>query len=527
MRSYLIYGKTVVKQALSRSLCLFLVLVAGTYLLPATAARATAVYGKDDGSQFLIRPTSETGYTAYTSIDDAVAAGVTAGRTVMEFEGDWSGISIDETINLRNDDLTFQGDVSMTWASGVDAFGDRNGLDFQATINNLAVTTTGSSARGVEWYQNVHASRAGTLTLSNVTFTTTGDAVFMSGITPPGNGYACKGVCTVMDSSLTSSGGNGINVYIGRHRYNGSDVNSSVTVDDSRVTANGNGIMLRTLEAAQLNSLKVRRCEVISTATDSSGDLGINVHHNNEASPLIVVDSLVQGFGIGILENNRHYYNDTDWHIASYWLNNTIVGTGDSTGIKISIGSAMGFKWDKQDSILMNNILAGHSAGLRVEEAADNFSIRIRGNNNAFFANTNDVSTSGSVTIGDSGRVTPAYAMADAFVDPDNATLASRDYRLVVDASALIDAGEQFQGDLFSSGTTQTWVDFNYNSSYAAGTDYIIDLAGYTGDTSGHNLLLYDANVDGSSDRLYGDTVDIGAYEYSPGPPQGTVVVIQ
>ena len=115
-----------------------------------------------------------------------------------------------------------------------------------------------------------------------------------------------------MDSSLTSSGGNGINVYVGRHKSNSDNINSSVTVDDSRVTANVNGIALRTIGYAGYNSLKVRRCEVISAAADSSGAVGINVHHNYGSTPLIVVGSLVQDFGNGILENNRHYYGDRD-----------------------------------------------------------------------------------------------------------------------------------------------------------------------------------------------------------------------
>jgi hypothetical protein len=475
------------------------VLVAGLVMVSATAG-ATGVWGFDNGSEFLINPASQGGYTSYANIDTAVAAGVAATRTVMEFEGDWSAVSINETIDLRNNGLTFQGvsgGTSMSWASGTTAFGDQNGQNFTVTIKDLSVTTTGSTARGVSWVSN-WTNAAGTLTVEDCAFDTGGDAIAVGKVTSSGYIDPAASV-TVRDSSLKSSAGSGILV-------GGNDAGyARAFVYDSRIEAFATGVGIVGSPVLCLSRVTVEGSEIISNnPSPSAGDTGIRADGFTPGSPLVVVDSLVAGFDMGIDGGNPAF---TDNLYRSVLLaNNTVIGTGTSTGIEVGLQPG-NHNYDDISGILVNNIIAGHNVGLfanRSEPGDPGTSVTVQGDNNAFFANTSDTAVN-SASISLNGTITPGYTLAQAFVDPS-----ADQYRLLAAAIALLDAGEQFT--TASLGGTGTFLDINNNGTYEDGTDYVIDLGGGTA-TGSTRLALLDADYYGSVARLLAGTVDIGAYE--------------
>ncbi|MCX7591343.1 MAG: hypothetical protein N2255_06910 [Kiritimatiellae bacterium] len=494
--------------------------------------QATVCYGYDATTKYQISPTDPGGWTPFANIDAAVAAGVAAGRSVIEFLGTWSGI--DETIDLRNDGLIFQGATgcSMNWSASYSgaAFGDRDDATFSATIRNLTITTTYSGnntqGRGVTWYHDVWAtSQSGTLTVSNCVFTTTGDAIYV--VANTGGGSAkCPVTVKVFDSKIKSSAGSGV-IAQGAQGWTSGAV-ALLWVLNSRVEAYQHGVQLTPTSggagAPPTPDCRVEACEIFSNNALSGAYKGITITFNTTASPLRVMDTLVAGFGIGVSDENPAI----DQAEARVLLNNTIVGTGSSTGLCIRLGAQGGHNWDGQTGMIVNNIFAGHDAGIAMGGTVNNTaSITLYGDKNAYFANNVHRKTlTGNVLVAynDATRVEPGYTLAQAFVDPVNPVLTKRKYRLLLSATALLDAGEQFTTG--SLGGTTTFVDRNNNGTYEDGTDYVISLGGGT-PTASTRLMLVDAETANPKPRLKDGNVDIGAYEGPPPRPKGTAVFVR
>jgi MYXO-CTERM domain-containing protein len=474
----------------------------------AAPVQATGVWGFDNTTEFLINPATVNpgGYTSYANIDAAVAAGVAATRTVMEFEGDWSAVSINETIDLRNDGLTFQGasgGTSMTWSGSYTgaAFGDQNQANMTATIKDLTITTQGSGSRGVTWAATTwNTGVDATLAVSNCTFDTVGDTIYMRSETTGGDGMNVDVDCVVEDSVLRSSAGNGIYTRVGK-------ASGLVEVYDSRIEAYGHGVVASYVWAGGMG-VTIDASEIVSSnPSPSAGDTGVYCAGFAPSRPLLVVDSLVAGFDMGIDGGNPTFVDNL--YRSVLLANNTIIGTGTSTGIEVGLQPG-NHNYDDISGILVNNIIAGHNVGLFANRSEPDAgaSVTVQGDNNAFFANTSDTVANGA-SISDSGRLTPAgYTLANTFLNPS-----ADQYRLLAAAIALFDAGEQFT--TASLGGTSTFLDINNSgSTYEDGTDYVIDLGGGTA-TGSTKLALVDADYDAPAARLLDGTVDIGAYEGS------------
>jgi hypothetical protein len=482
----------------------------GIIILSQSAA-ATPVYGNAGGSTFLVNPANPGGYTAYASIEAAVVAATNAGRTVIEFEGDWSGVSIDETVKLRNAGLTFQGapGVSMTWASGVTAFGGMNGQGFTATLSNLKLTTTGPSAPGVSWdMPNWGGVAALDLTLSNCTFDTTGDGVLITCSAGGGSTLDVPITMTALDSTIRSSGGSGLKLYEG-----GSLRSSTVTVARSRIEARDSGVRLDCVWNSAANRMTIQSSEICANAASNAG-AGILCVGNTDARPLTIVSTLVAGFAIGVSDELA----GADITMARCLLNNTIIGTGGSTGLVVRLGVNIFQNWDTQSGVLVNNIFAGHAVGVWcLGNVLNGASMTIMGEKNAWFANaTNRLSgpnVNVTVSFNDANRIEPAdYTLDSTFENALTPVLTARNYRLKSSATRLKDAGKQFQSVVLGSGW-QTWLDANGNGTYDTNVDCIVDLGGFTGDTSVHRLCLTDADRVHRQPRLKRGAIEIGAYE--------------
>jgi len=474
------------------------------------AAQATSCYGFDEGTKYQIAPTDPGGWTSHASIDAAVTAGIGAGRSTMEFQGTWSGI--DETIDLRNNNLTFQGSggTSMTWANtaNLHAFGRQDGATFTTTIKDLTITTQGSGARGVTWAVTTwNGGWDGTLTVSNCTFDTVGDTIYMRSETTGGSGLNVDVDCTVEDSVLRSSGGSAIYTRVG-------NASGSVKVYDSHIEANVHGVVASYVWGGG-NTVVVEGSEIVSNnPSPAAGDTGVYCAGFMPSRPLVVVDSLVAGFGMGIDGGNPAFTDNL--YKSVLVANTTVIGTGSSTGIEVGLQPG-NHNYDKISGILVNNIVAGHDVGLFANNSQSDLasSVAITGDNNALFDNTTDAATFGSPAgITDSGRldeggVLAGYTVANTFTDPG-----ADNYRLVPGATALFDAGEQFTTGAL--GGTATYLDLNNNGSYDDGTDYVIDLGGGT-PNAGTKLLLFDAEFAAAIARLQAGTVEIGAYEGAGG----------
>ncbi|MDD4889354.1 MAG: PEP-CTERM sorting domain-containing protein [Phycisphaerae bacterium] len=488
--------------------------------LAAAPAKADLCWGYNTGSVFQVSSTNPGGWTSYASIDAAVTAAVGAGRSTVEFDGTWTGIT--ETIKLRNSGLTFAGttSTSMTWAANKDAFGGMNNSNFNATISGLSVTTSGTG-RGVAWtdpgaWNGVYTI---SLTLSNSTFNSAADVISIARAAGTGGGGCWESTTiTANNSSITSTGGHGI-VALGT----GGGSLVSVRLSDTRLSTyrsgiNATGFYGPSTDAAPA-AVTVTRSEIVSNnAAPAAGDSGIAVARNRDLAPLVVTDTLIAGFGKGISAEAPAMFDGLGQGIAL--INNTIVGTGSSSGVVISFSPGYSNNYDSMSAMLVNNIIAGHTLGISVAETADiGGSIAVYGDKNAYFANTTNRTGSGTYAFSDANRIEPGYTLAQAFVNPTGG-----DYQLLATALALLDSGEQFTTSAL--GGTATFVDFNDNGTYQDGTDYVIDLGGGT-PTASTKLFLVDADVSNPLDRLANGqsslTVDVGAYEYQVAPEPATM----
>ena len=463
--------------------------------LTANVAQATPSWGLDNGSEFEIAPT-DNGGTSYASIDAAVTAGIGVGRTTMQFQGTWSGIN--ETIDLRNNNLTFQGAAgsSMAWASGTNAFGLQNNASFTAALKQMNVTT---DAGAVTWTSTANGSH-GSLTVEDCTIDAGSDAISLRDGFGGMSWIPVGADVTVRDSLIKSSGGSGILL---RHNHNGA---GKAYVSDSRVEAAVNGIKVYPGNVAgAVEYLVVERCEVVSNSDDPAGGATGVFSNNFQLNPggLTIIDTLVAGFDRGVYASS----SAGSWATTNggYLVNNTVVDN-QSTGI-MAVSSKDAHRLN---FLIINNIIAGSTTGMQLSETSYLSTLTVRGDNNAFFDNTTDTVAAANTSFLDNGRLDESgalagYTVANTFIDP-----AGGNYRLAPGATALIDAGEQFSTGVL--GGTSVFVDYNNNGTYEDGTDYIIDLGGGL-PTVNTNLLLVDADYDLVVVRLQNGVIEIGAYE--------------
>ncbi len=491
----------------------------GLLLLP-LPARATPCYGFDDGAtKYQVAPTNPGGWTAHASIDAAVVAGTNAGRSVIEFQGTWTGI--DETIKLRNSDLTFQGvnRNSLTWAANINAFG--YGTNCSATISGLSLKTSGAGC-GVAAVNSLTNTRIfDKLTVTNCTVSAETNAIWVghNGVAA-GMNTACGCDVTVTHSSIISSAARGIWC---RVPGGGISISSnSVCVYDSRLQTYASGVEVDGTTAVGGGSrgsaaARIERSEIVCTkpwadlvaANDAGLCTWAAADGSFGTSVTYVASSLIAGFGTGVKIVPLKLGNGQIVTLLNNTLVNNLRGVGlimDSTSFNTTASRIVG----------VNNIFAGNESGLFFQHTntVAGANIRFSGNKNAFFANATDIymnSVAGnSITTNDTGRIMPGYVSTGAFVDPANATLASRNYRLLPSASALLDAGQQFTTT--SLGGTATYLDSNTNGVYNDGGDYVVDLGGGA-PSALTRLLLTDAQYSDPRARLKGSAIDIGAYE--------------
>jgi len=477
-----------------------------------SVADATPCYGNDSGALYEISPTDPGGWTSHASINAAVTAGSGLGRTTMEFQGAWTGVN--ETVTLHNG-LTYQGgaaNTSMSWNATYTspAFEATVNADWASTIQRLDITAAG---RGVQWTTDGAPNPGGgdywdgQLTLKDSSINSGTTAIWLGDTS--GNKYDVKdtGVKLEVSNSLIQAA-DGIFV-----RAKGSG-RAITTLSNSRLEVSGVGIRTDRIAAGGNDGLTVIASEIICTdETPDTGDKGIDHQGNTPGRPLVVVGSLVKGFTRGIA---NEYPATTDGLSNAVLLaNNTVVGTGSSTGIFLQLGVGQTNNYDKLTAKLANNILAGHDVGLRLNSAGDSgSSLLAYGDNNAFFENSTDVQKTNS-SFSDAGRLDDSgalagYTLANTFCDPGD-----NDYVLLAEVlgggNLLLDVGKQYQTTVLGSGT-QTWVDLNRNGSYQDGTDVVIDLGGGT-PNAGTRVMLYDAEYGDMAPRLLDGVVDIGAYE--------------
>lgn len=504
--------------------------------LAAAPAMALPVWGLDNGTEFEISATNNGG-TSYGSIDAALQAGTTAGsgtRTTALFTGTFTGV--DESIVLY--DLTYQGAAgsSLTWAStaSLHAFVGTHDSSFTASISNMNVTTTGTGARGVSWTADGSPVSNTNLTVTGTTINAIGDGIRMWGDGNGGTGPETNFNLTVQNSVVRSSTESGI-LAQAFEGYSAS-TSASIAVLNTRVEAYKHGVYLNDDSGAggteELRMTVIGSEIVSSNSDDPSTYRGVYATTNTISRPLVVVDSLIAGFGTGILEDR--FAGDQVGTPARYLLNNTIIGTDDGTskGYYMVVGGISSHNWDnEQQAMLVNNIFAGHDVAVAVSGSTTNgFVVRFIGDNNAYFDNDTDrelLAGSSNVTahFGDANRIEPGYTLADAFVDPSNGTLTARDYHLLATALALLDVGEQFGASAL--GGFIGFVDANNNGTYEDGTDYVIWMDGSASPTGSTKTFLFDADTSNPTDRIAGAVVDIGAYEYTePVPEPATLAMM-
>lgn len=503
-------GRAMKKKTLCAATLTILMLAAGQ-------AWALPVWGLDNGTEFEISATNNGG-TSYGSIDAAVTAGLGLTRTVVEFQGTFTGI--DETIDLRNvaGGLTYQGAAgsSMTWNSGVIAFGAQDQTSTTVTIKDMNITTSGAGGYGVSWVAD-GTGDVGSLTLQGTTLNSVDTAIRFGDLSTSPHYRDPSASAIIRNSVITSTAGSG--VIVGANDQGG----ASLAVYDTRVEAAEYGLRLHHTGTGTTNTLHVERAEIVGTGGGT--DDGIYIINNSQSDDTTIVDTLIAGFDNGIFfrpRKNTGYSSGEAANQSLTLLNSTVVD--NNTGVNLSLSSSTtsnGYTYP--DVYIINSIFAGNNIGMLLEDlGAASVDIDLYGDNNAFFANaTADVQAVGTVNQNDVNRLTPAYLLTAAFLDPSNG-----DYHLLATATVLLDTGEMGQSTVLGSGT-QSWLDYNNNNSYDAGVDYIVDLGGYAGDTTGHNLLLLDADIENPTLRLVGVLVDIGAYEYTaPVPEPATLVLL-
>jgi hypothetical protein len=286
-----------------------------------------------------------------------------------------------------------------------------------------------------------------------------------------------------------------------------------VTVARSRVEARDSGVRLGFAWGYAANLMTIQSSEICANAPSNTG-VGILCVGNTDGKPLTIVSTLVAGFAVGVSDELA----GSDITMARCLLNNTIVGTGSSTGLVVQLGVNIFQNWDAQSGTLVNNIFAGHAVGVWCfGNVLNGASMTIVGEKNAYFANaTNRLSgpnVNVTVNFNDTSRLEPAdYTLAGTFENALNPVLPARNYRLKSSAVLLKDAGKQFQSAVLGSGL-QTWLDANGNGTYDTNVDSIVDLGGFTGDTSAHRLCLTDADRAHRQPRLKRGAIEIGAYE--------------
>lgn len=486
------------------------------FLLP-RAAQATACYGHDDGvSKYQVSPTDPGGWTLHASIEAAVVVATnTFARSVIEFQGTWTGI--DETIKLRDVGLTFQGTnkTSMTWAVNTDAFGAWDNADFSTTIKSLNLTTSGSG-RGVGWSGNSGGNKINTnnLVLTDCQVTAQTNAIWVTTLSTSSGGNTRQCYRTVVSNcSIVSTFGCGISTLASAG--SGGDVAStsnSLCIYGSRLQTYGSAVNAAGIgissAAAAYGALRVERSELVcSNSAPAPNVVGIDAYPYI-TRPGVIVDTLIAGYGTGV----RIVGGDSSTPNVVL-ANNTIIGTGSSTGLVFK-----GIKtYYTEGPVLVNNIIAGHTTGvaLATTSTAGNSYSKSYGTNNAYFANyTNHLALPLVANVAFlEGCIEPGYTLPQAFSDPGNASFTQRVYRLNASVSALINAGKQYTTTAL--GGTTTYVDINQNGTYQDATDYVIDLGGGTA-SSTTRLMVVDAQVSSPLPRLQGGTVDLGAYEAGP-----------
>jgi hypothetical protein len=478
------------------------VLLLAALLAPAVA-QATACYGTDAGTKYQVSASNPGGWTSHASIEAAVVAATNAGRTVVEFQGTWTGVN--ETVKLRNSNLTFQGAASctMAWAANTDAFGGMDNLNFSATLSGLGITVSGSG-RAVGWASSSwNGVNTNYLVLTNCSIAAYTNAIHVAPGAGTGGGYQQQHYyITVRNCTLCSATGAGI-----ASLASGNAATNQVCVYDSRLQTWGSGVdasgSTLSSSAAANSSVRIERSELVcSNAAPAATVVGV---YANPATyrTVEIVDSLIAGYGTGVRVQGGVPATPT-----VVLANNTITGTGSSTGLVFS-GT---LNWSAEGPMLVNNIFAGHGAGISLASTPSGSS-KSYGTNNAFFANfTNGIADARAAFL-DGGRILPGYTLAQAFSDPGNASLAQRNYRLRSSAGALINAGRQYTTT--SLGGTATYVDANANGTYQDSVDYLIDLGGAV-PTATSRVMTVDAAVASPLPRLKGTTIDVGAYEAGP-----------
>ncbi|MEM8640680.1 MAG: DUF4347 domain-containing protein [Cyanobacteria bacterium P01_G01_bin.54] len=374
------------------------------------------------------------------------------------------GIYFRDNGTLILSDSTVSGNVALVGDGGGLSFQDNAQLTIQSSTitNNTAVGNSGGDHGG------------GIYTQANATVTLT-DTVISGNVAGRGDGGGIRldsgSVLTIVNSVVSgnSSGDNGGGIYF--HDNNTLTVNNSV-ISNNSATGDGGGINFEQNGTLTLNNSTISNNSAGNTNADQGG--GIYFRNTGIAT---VTNSTIANNSAGSNGGGIYFLDDGTANLRNVTMSSNTAGENGG-GLHFNSNATL----TTTNATIAVNVSGNNGGGIYVNTGNNTL-------NNTIIAN-NSASTAGSDL---SGTFTANYSL---ILNPSNATLSG--------SNNIINQDPLLQPLVLNGGTTQTHAIPVNSPALNAGSNALVNLAGLTTDQRGLAV------------RIFGGTVDIGAYELDP-----------